>query len=191
MIYHLDTVLNNVDTTGHATAMMYAMQRYYKGNIQVYPILDANKKINVNVILESLEEISNTATKYDVVSFNFLLTYNVNILCKRLLQLAKTTNLVAAAGNNSSSIENFCPINVLDANCIVGCLNKTGLPAASSNYGNVGIWVTGTNQEVKIQKNTCIVSGTSISAAYYAGYRAGELEDSALQLSDIEILINT
>lgn len=190
MIYHLDTVLDGNDTTGHATAMLSAMRQYYNGEIKLYSILNKNNSIDVNVILDSLELISECATKNDVVSFNFLLTYNVNSLTKKLNEITKTSNVVAAAGNNSNSINKFCPVNSLDAKCIVGCLNKKGETAQLSNYGNVGVWVTGTSQKFKINNKMQRMSGTSISAAYYAGYLASKLEGTEQLLSDIKILIN-
>jgi hypothetical protein len=142
------------------------------------------------VILDSLDSILESATKKDVVSFNFLLTYNVGILSSKLQEIAEISNVVAAAGNNSALIDNFCPVNSLDAASIVGCLNKQGNPAQLSNYGNVGVWATGTNQKFNINNEIKSMSGTSISAAYYAGFLANQLENIEQPTLDIKILIN-
>lgn len=83
--------------------------------------------------------------------------------------LAQNCFVIVAAGNSNEPIENYSPTRADNVFCI-GALNKNGVKASHSNYSEFKdlTWICGTNYYVDGVPH----SGTSISAAIYAGMLA-------------------
>jgi hypothetical protein len=187
-VIHVDS--NTVDVNKNHCKIVEYMMRKVNPNIDL-EIITIDK--NIITLHDITEVISNL--KVDpgtIISTNF--TISRSDLSKELEEaiavLAQNCFFICAGGNsNRFELDEILPASV-PGSIVVGALNKSGGICGFNSVENrrkFNVYVTGTNQEYIEGNNISRITGTSISAAYYAAYLSTETPN----LEGIQLLVNS
>ena len=166
MIYVLD---NNSGINPHGQLMSKIIKHH---TTQPIEIIEIHPQIKISILENTINDLLRKIKPTDVVLVSWAI--EADYRCDELFDiLGEHCFVVVAAGNTNEPIENFSPTRSDNVYCI-GCLNKNGVKASLSNFSNFKelIWVCGTNYYVDNVPH----SGTSISAAIYAGLLAESIK---------------
>lgn len=174
MIYLIDSDLTE---KSHSNYIIDIIKQHTLVEIKLIPI---STKITIGQIASTIFQLFSIVLPQDIVLCAWAIPKN-NELNELFRELSNLCYVVAAAGNFKQPVENYTPAGA-DGVITVGTLNKSGLVAALSNYGNSKeiIWIPGTNYNVG-WKNS---SGTSISAALYSAFLAEAIKNNDMSLLD-------
>lgn len=174
MIYLLDTKLNS---TSHSKYICDIIKEHTDEQIN---LIEVDAEIDQQKLFYILESLLEVVTPIDIVLCPWVVSADDN-LDELFSQLAAICHVVVSAGNFKEPIHKFSPARNPDV-ITVGTLNKLGLIAALSNYSDTSEkqikWVPGTNYNVGWHN----ASGTSVSAAIYAGFLAEAIKNKDLTL---------
>ena len=177
MIYLLDSPFTE---TSHSCFILDIIKEHSTEYVELIPISSEIKSKELSRIIFSLFK---KVLPNDIVLCPWAVPRDV-VLDGLFTELSTLCYIVAAAGNFSSSIENYTPAGT-DGVITVGTLNKFGLIAVLSNYGSSKeiAWVPGTNYNTGTKNG----SGTSVSAALYAAFLAESIASADNELLPILI----
>lgn len=149
----------------HSWGTIHAIERVTSVRYDLYSLPET---VTEQSILSTLDLVYCNSKKDDILLIPWIVTGSrlVDLAVEKVLS---RLTVVAAAGNFSTDIDSFSPAR-LPGIITVGCLNKSVKVAALSNTSTKKIlaWAPGTNFHVGPKT----YSGTSISAAIYAGLLA-------------------
>ncbi len=163
----------------HSWGTIHAIERVTTVKYDLYSLPDV---VTEESIIEKMDLAYNNSCPGDILLLPWVVS-NSKIINEKIDSLLLKFTIVAAAGNHSKDIESFSPANHPGI-ITVGCLNKSGQVAALSNTSGDSArplaWAPGTNFYVGDRP----YSGTSISAAIYAGLLA-ESKKINIKLEDL------
>lgn len=160
MIYLFDQSLTE---KSHSKYIIDIINQHTIAEIKV---VELDNPITYGDIMRKVYDVMYKVLPKDIVLCPWLVEKN-DKLNELFAELGNCCYVIAAAGNYNKPVENYTPAGA-DNVITVGTLNKSGLAASLSNYGDKKpiIWIPGTNYDVG-WKNS---SGTSVSAALYAAF---------------------
>lgn len=168
MIYLLDSEYAD---DSHSRYVLDVIKEHTDVHVELIPL---SKQITTGELAKTVYSLFQKVTADDIVLCTWAVPGNYG-LDELFTELSMYCNVVAAAGNFSKPIDEYTPARA-DGVITVGTLNKKGLVAALSNYGDSKeiVWIPGTNYSVE-WKNA---SGTSVSAALYAAFLAEAIKNN-------------
>lgn len=174
MIYLLDCTLTE---NSHSRYMIDIISKHTTEPVE---LIEISENATYGEIAKTVLSLFTKATYNDIVLCPWAVTANY-YLDQIFEDLSERTWVVAAAGNFDADIKDYTPARSSGV-IAVACLNKSGLKAALSNWGDSKeiIWVAGTNYDVG-WKNS---SGTSVSAAIYTAFLAESIRKKDVTLLD-------
>lgn len=172
MIYLLDEKLTD---RSHSKYILDIIKNHTDISVE---LLEVSPKPTVNEIENIVQDLYKKISPTDIVLCCWVVDAN-NIIDDIFDDLSEHCWVVVAAGNFNDSIQNWSPARAKRVTT-VACLNKSGIKAVLSNYGESKelVWVPGTNYNVG-WKNS---SGTSVSAAVYAAFLAEAIKEKNLDV---------
>lgn len=160
------------DSLSHGTGMIRAIQQVSpESEIGVLKILDDQNQTSYENLDACLQWLLINLRPNDIVLWCFIMP--VEDVPERTLNLLEQcldlSTWVVPSGNFGKSTKEYYPAKLCLAKSntfVIGCLNKSNKIAKLSNTPANG-YVTGTTQPVGYENKS--KSGTSVSAAYFAG----------------------
>lgn len=159
------------DNIGHGTSLANAITTVHPtAELGIVKNCNTVGNLTTDSLTKSLLWLYQNVSESDVVLWCYIMPYDeVDTTIKSLFDLCLSkSQWIIPSGNSYLNTEDYYPCGIglsLPNVHVVGALNKSQQIASCSNTP-ADVYVTGTNQPVA---EKMLATGTSISAAYYAG----------------------
>jgi hypothetical protein len=172
MIYLLDEKLTD---HSHSKYILNIIKNHTDIDVE---LIEVSQQPTVGEIDNIVQDLHKKVLPTDIVLCCWVVEAN-EIIDDIFDDLSNQCWVVVAAGNFNNDITFWSPARAKRV-ITVACLNKSGIKAMLSNYGESKelVWVPGTNYNVG-WKNS---SGTSVSAAVYAAFLAEAIKEKDFDL---------